>query len=110
MSYNPYSFGHAYCWSPLVWIIMPCMTHQFPALPDGLSVLNTLVNADLPAVGQILQVYWPLDRAWYSGRVLSYTEAQGSTQVVYDDGDVEMLHMVMERYRVSPGMLCCPVT
>ena len=66
------------------------------------------VLADLPAVGQTLQVYWPLDRAWYSGRVLSYTEAQGSTQVVYDDGDVEMLHMVMERYKVSPGTALPP--
>lgn len=59
--------------------------------------------AELPAAGQRLQVYWPLDKAWYPGRVLSFTETQGATQVVYDDGDVEMLHLVMERYRLEPS-------
>ena len=47
-----------------------------------------------------------MDKKWYPGRVLSYTEAQGATQVVYDDDDVEMLHMIMERHRILPGRLC----
>ena len=61
----------------------------------------------LPAAGQRLEVWWPVDKQWYPGRVLSYTEAQGAMLVDYDDGDVEMLHMIMERYRKLPGWLCC---
>lgn len=46
-----------------------------------------------------------MDRNWYPGRVLSFTKAQGATQVEYDDGDVEMLHLVMERYRPETGVI-----
>ncbi|KAK3266316.1 hypothetical protein CYMTET_25054 [Cymbomonas tetramitiformis] len=53
------------------------------------------------APGSRVEVYWPIDDAWYPGEVGDTDEYQ-MTQVAYDDRDVEMLDMRTERYRVVP--------
>ncbi len=53
------------------------------------------------APGSRVEVYWPIDDAWYPGKV-GDTDEHSMTRVTYDDGDVEMLDMHTERYRVVP--------
>ncbi|KAK3276255.1 hypothetical protein CYMTET_15659 [Cymbomonas tetramitiformis] len=42
-----------------------------------------------------LEVFWPIDGAWYLGAV-GHVSAEGRTQVVCDDGDVEWLLLLEE--------------
>ncbi|KAK3287539.1 hypothetical protein CYMTET_4961 [Cymbomonas tetramitiformis] len=58
-------------------------------------------GTDLPAglpVGCMVQVYRPIDDDWCSGTVGSTTD--GRTRVAYGDGDVELLDMSKEKYKV----------
>ncbi|WVZ64907.1 hypothetical protein U9M48_014354 [Paspalum notatum var. saurae] len=50
------------------------------------------------AVGRRLRVYWPLDDAWYEGRVEAYDAASRRHRVKYDDGDQEEVDLGKERF------------
>ncbi|KAF8657666.1 hypothetical protein HU200_059821 [Digitaria exilis] len=49
-------------------------------------------------VGRRLRVYWPLDDAWYEGRVEAYDAGSHRHRVKYDDGDEEQVDLVKERF------------
>jgi DNA mismatch repair protein MSH6 len=60
-------------------------------------------------VGRRLRVYWPLDDAWYEGRVEAYDSASGKHCVKYDDGDEEQVDLGKERFEwVAAGEECTP--
>lgn len=50
-------------------------------------------------VGQRIQVWWPLDKAYYEGVVKSYDSAKKLHTVLYNDGDIEQLNMAKEKWK-----------
>ncbi|TVU09494.1 hypothetical protein EJB05_42970, partial [Eragrostis curvula] len=55
------------------------------------------------AVGRRLRVYWPLDDAWYKGRVESYDAGSSRHRVKYDDGDEEEVDLGKEKFEWAAG-------
>jgi DNA mismatch repair protein MSH6 len=49
-------------------------------------------------VGRRLRVYWPLDDAWYKGKVESYNAGSRRHRVKYDDGDEEEVDLGKEKF------------
>ncbi|PAN12331.1 hypothetical protein PAHAL_2G259800 [Panicum hallii] len=49
-------------------------------------------------VGRRLRVYWPLDDAWYEGRVDAYDAGSRKHRVKYDDGEEEQVDLGKERF------------
>uniref|UniRef100_A0A804UDM6 DNA mismatch repair protein n=1 Tax=Zea mays TaxID=4577 RepID=A0A804UDM6_MAIZE len=49
-------------------------------------------------VGRCLRVYWPLDDAWYKGKVEAYDAASRRHRVKYDDGDEEEVDLRKEKF------------
>lgn len=58
-------------------------------------------DAVQPTVGDCIEVYWPLDRQYYAGRIEkhSFFSDPGQKRVLYDDGEVEDLHLDHETWR-----------
>lgn len=54
-----------------------------------------------PTIGDIVQVYWPLDNKYYSGKVDSYNSSTGEHHVLYDDGEKEDLNFKNEVWKPS---------
>ncbi|KAL5206458.1 hypothetical protein ABZP36_034667 [Zizania latifolia] len=54
-------------------------------------------------VGRRLRVYWPLDDAWYDGKVESYHEGSSRHLVRYDDGEEEEVDLAKERFEWAAG-------
>ncbi|KAK3238202.1 hypothetical protein CYMTET_51766 [Cymbomonas tetramitiformis] len=50
-------------------------------------------------VGTKLKIYWELDDAWYPGAVALFDE-DGFANIVYDDGDKEVVDLANERYEI----------
>ncbi|EPS71963.1 hypothetical protein M569_02799, partial [Genlisea aurea] len=44
-----------------------------------------------------VRVFWPLDKSWYDGCVMSFDEVSGRHLVKYDDGEEEMLNLSDEK-------------
>lgn len=44
-------------------------------------------------------MYWPGEDDWFNGTV-KVVDGQGRSCVNYDDGQVEMLHFAMERFKL----------
>ncbi|CAI5493665.1 unnamed protein product [Closterium sp. Naga37s-1] len=55
------------------------------------------------AVGRRVEVYWPDDAAWYAGMVAGYEEETGRHEVLYDDGESEMVVLAKEKVRWVRG-------
>ncbi|KAK4277237.1 hypothetical protein QN277_015259 [Acacia crassicarpa] len=49
-------------------------------------------------VGLRVEVYWPKDRAYYKGVINSFDPAKKKHEVVYDDGDLEVLNLTREKW------------
>ena len=79
--------------------------------------MSTLVlRAGLPEEGSRVIVYWPgaEGKKWHHGRVKDIDD-NGRSTVAYDDGDREVLHFAVERFKLEegtppPGMHCHPNT
>ena len=54
-------------------------------------------------VGDTISVYWPDDRVWYKGEVLSTDGALDTCEVLYEDGEREVLILTKEIYKVHAG-------
>ncbi|XP_062194119.1 DNA mismatch repair protein MSH6-like isoform X2 [Phragmites australis] len=54
-------------------------------------------------VGRRLRVYWPLDDAWYDGRVEAYDAGSCRHRVKYDDGDEEEVDLGKEKFEWATG-------
>jgi hypothetical protein len=66
--------------------------------PHSASAAVRAAAAPLKA-GDRIEVWWPIDKAWFAATVVSVLEGEGKVEVSYDDGDVEMLQMAQERWR-----------
>ena len=49
--------------------------------------------------GDRIEVWWPIDKAWFAATVLEVQDGEGKVEVSYDDGDRETLQMAQERWR-----------
>ncbi|KAK9267394.1 hypothetical protein L1049_009819 [Liquidambar formosana] len=47
-----------------------------------------------------IKVWWPMDKQFYEGLVQSYDPRKKKHVVLYDDGDVEVLHLEKERWEL----------
>ena len=53
----------------------------------------------VPGVGDMIEVYWPLDDEFYRGTVAAINDDENKYHINYDDGDKEVLHMPDEVWR-----------
>ncbi|NMR86128.1 hypothetical protein HKB06_10035, partial [Vibrio parahaemolyticus] len=51
-------------------------------------------------VGLRVKVWWPDDREFYKGVIVSFDSAKKKHKVLYDDGDEETLNLVKEKWKV----------
>ncbi|GAX81946.1 hypothetical protein CEUSTIGMA_g9374.t1 [Chlamydomonas eustigma] len=56
-------------------------------------------------MGLPIQVYWPLDRTFYPGRIVAFDPASYKHRVLYDDGEVEERVLAIDR--VMLGLTTC---
>jgi len=63
---------------------------------DAVAAVPAPLAAEV--VGRRLRVYWPLDDAWYKGRVAAYDAASRRHRVKYDDGDEEEVDLGKEKF------------
>ncbi|CAM6021145.1 unnamed protein product [Sphagnum balticum] len=57
-------------------------------------------GGDEGLVGCGIKVWWPLDRRFYKGEVVSYNAKKKKHKVLYDDGEQEILDLVQERWEL----------
>ena len=56
------------------------------------------------AVGRRIEVFWPLDRAWYAAEVVAYRASTGKHKLVYlEDGVTEHLVLGKEEWHYAEG-------
>ncbi|MQM03150.1 hypothetical protein Taro_035926 [Colocasia esculenta] len=70
---------------------------------------------DSELVGCRIKIWWPLDKQFYEGTVQSYDTRKKKHVILYDDGDVEVLHLNKEKWELLnsnftakkvPSLLC----
>ena len=61
-------------------------------------------------VGLKIEVYWPFDKMYYPGVIDTYDKRKNTYRVVYNDGDVEILNMSKEKWRLLGGCKDAPDT
>ncbi len=54
-----------------------------------------------PQIGAEIEVWWPLDKVFYSGTVKSYNEKNKTHHIKYDDGESEHLNLEDEVWRYT---------
>ncbi|KAK2438442.1 Tudor/PWWP/MBT superfamily protein [Trifolium repens] len=72
---------------------------------EAAGVLESVIKEyDQNLVGERVEVWWPKDRVFYKGVIESFDsakkEAQGDLAVLYDDGEVEVLNLVREKWHI----------
>ncbi|KAJ3677409.1 hypothetical protein LUZ60_003133 [Juncus effusus] len=48
-------------------------------------------------IGKRVKVYWPLDKAWYTGEVKSYDKSSNKHLIQYEDGESEAVELEKEK-------------
>lgn len=56
-------------------------------------------SGSVPEIGDRVDIWWPDDGAFYSGRVTRFSEGDSQYFIEYDDGETEYLDMKAERWR-----------
>ncbi|CAI9279977.1 unnamed protein product [Lactuca saligna] len=51
-------------------------------------------------IGRRIKVWWPMDKEFYEGLVKSYDQENNKHVVLYDDGDIEVLCLDKERWKL----------
>lgn len=51
-------------------------------------------------VGSKIEVWWPADKKFYKGVVESFDSVKTKHKIVYDDGDVEILKLAKEKWKL----------
>eukprot|EP01138_Halocafeteria_seosinensis_P014696 gb/GECG01015001.1/.p1 GENE.gb/GECG01015001.1/~~gb/GECG01015001.1/.p1 ORF type:complete len:1090 (+),score=110.19 gb/GECG01015001.1/:1-3270(+) len=54
-------------------------------------------------LGNRVRVYWPLDDAWYRGRITNYSEQEDMHFVLYDDGDKKWYYLPSRQFILEKG-------
>ena len=55
---------------------------------------------DSVRIGCGIEIFWPLDKAWYGGVVELVEKRTGRVRVAYDDGEGELLDLEREDFRI----------
>ncbi|KAF6145104.1 hypothetical protein GIB67_013455 [Kingdonia uniflora] len=58
-------------------------------------------NHGLDLIGCRIKVWWPLDKMFYEGVVQSYNSGKKKHEIMYDDGDVEVLQLDKELWEIT---------
>eukprot|EP00854_Cymbomonas_tetramitiformis_P008481 gene8481-biopygen8602 len=66
----------------------------------GAAAIATSTPAAAVPAGTRLTLYWELDDAWYPGVVQLYRDGGGFANIVYDDGDEEVVDLAEEKFSV----------
>jgi hypothetical protein len=75
--------------------------------PAGAPVASTYVVVEDDKslyVGRSLRVYWPNEKEWYTGKIVSFDTEENTHGIVYEDGDKEELNLDKEKV---PTQLQC---
>ncbi|CAH2077314.1 unnamed protein product [Thlaspi arvense] len=64
----------------------------------SLGKASDLQSHDENIVGSKVRVWWPMDKAYYTGVVNSYDSAKKKHLVCYDDGDQEILNLKKQKW------------
>ena len=72
--------------------------------PFSITAVKQFESADnfAPSVGGRVEVYWPKDDKYYSGKIESYNMIEDTHHVLYGDGDKEDLNFKNERWKLLP--------
>ncbi len=91
------------------WCKFRVQSNQHLFLLGPYFILPTPRNALLPlqhpfrtmtaSVGDAIEVYWPDDKQYYSGKVAAYNSNTGTSCIHYDDGEVEEINLAYEQWR-----------
>ncbi|XP_048133301.1 sister chromatid cohesion protein PDS5 homolog C-like isoform X2 [Rhodamnia argentea] len=54
-------------------------------------------------VGSKIKVWWPLDKQYYEGVIEAFDSVQKRHKVLYEDGDVEILNLEAEKWKLVEG-------
>ncbi|KAL5225230.1 hypothetical protein ABZP36_011869 [Zizania latifolia] len=76
------------------------LERQKPKLVSGLAKCSTHDSSSADLVGKRIKVWWPLDKKFYEGVVESYDSSKRKHKVLYNDGDVEMLNLAKEKWKI----------
>ncbi|GAU27034.1 hypothetical protein TSUD_313960 [Trifolium subterraneum] len=61
---------------------------------------SVIKEYDQNLVGERVEVWWPKDREFYKGVIESFDSAKKKHKVLYDDGEVEILNLVREKWNI----------
>ncbi|KAI3765368.1 hypothetical protein L2E82_15400 [Cichorium intybus] len=64
---------------------------------------NEKENKTTDLIGRRIKVWWPMDKVYYEGVVKSYDHESKKHVVLYDDGDLEVLRLDRERWKLVEG-------
>lgn len=69
-------------------------------------------EGDETLVGKRIKLWWPVDRRFRYGNINNFDPANNTHKITYDDGEVELLQLVNERWELISGSqkddLRCP--
>lgn len=54
-------------------------------------------------IGRKLELYWSGDRCYYSGKITKYDPSTKKHEILYDDGEVELVSLEKEKFRWIDG-------
>ncbi|KAI3499028.1 hypothetical protein L1887_34820 [Cichorium endivia] len=64
---------------------------------------NEKDNKTTGLIGRRIKVWWPMDKVYYEGVVKSYDHESKKHVILYDDGDLEVLRLHRERWKLVEG-------
>ncbi|KAK3275857.1 hypothetical protein CYMTET_16036 [Cymbomonas tetramitiformis] len=86
-------------WKKGNWMKM-CHVEEFqPPEPVGKWLARKGALMGSIAIGQRLEVYWPACGKYYPGTLVKFLKDSGYHNITYDDGDKEIMHLALRRFR-----------
>ena len=70
----------------------------------GQRSLKSTTRRMNPKVGMRIEVYWPLEKKFFSGTLVEYNSGTGKYRIDYDDGDSEDLNLSKEKWKELPSV------
>ncbi|KAI3962183.1 hypothetical protein MKW98_005814 [Papaver atlanticum] len=82
------------------YMTLPEITHRRKEVPSFRKV--ELDESDFDRiVGKRIKVYWEGSRRWFTGRIESFDNEKKLHWIFYDDGDVDELNLLIERFELE---------